>query len=183
MRFWPLFFAMFASTAAMGMPAEILLIRHAEKPKHGNELSERGWERARALPSLFETRPELLEYGLPAALYGMAPDHAGGSVRSIQTLKFVSERLGLPVHTEFTADDIVKLKDTVRADTNLNGKLIVICWNHDGIPALAEAFGMEGVGKWPGTVFDRAWKITFDAAGAAVMQDLPQSLLPGDSEM
>ena len=64
----------FAASFADAKPAKILLLRHAEKPDYGDDLSSRGWERARALPDLFKSRSEFSSLGAPAALYAMTPN-------------------------------------------------------------------------------------------------------------
>ena len=78
-------FLVLATQSLWSMPAQILLMRHGEKPVVGNELSPQGWRRAQALPTLF-SRPELRRFGLPVGLYAMAPSHPGGSIRAIETL-------------------------------------------------------------------------------------------------
>ena len=54
-------------------PAQIILIRHAEKNESEEDiyLNERGRERARAYVQYFTRNQELLHYGLPSALYAM----------------------------------------------------------------------------------------------------------------
>ena len=51
-------FALVSPVAAA--PEEIIFLRHAEKPDHGPELNARGWERAKALATLFSTDHRVL---------------------------------------------------------------------------------------------------------------------------
>ena len=48
------------------------------------------------------------------------------------------------------------------------------------LPALAQEFGVQNPPVWDSNTFDRAWVITYEGT-VAVMRDLPQDLLPGDS--
>ena len=111
------------SETLFAMPSQILLMRHGEKPDAGNELSEQGWQRAKALPELFLNRNEFRKYGFPVALYAMSPDKPGGSIRAIQTLKFVAEKLNLPLKTNFTRDQVNELINNIKNNKNYNKDL------------------------------------------------------------
>ena len=50
-------------------PAQVIIIRHAEKPDEGNELSLAGRERAAALAPYFLGETALLRFGPPVAIY------------------------------------------------------------------------------------------------------------------
>jgi hypothetical protein len=181
MRFF-LWLAFLAPLSVSAAPAEILLLRHAEKPEQGPHLSEKGWERAKALPALF-ARPELRRYGAPAALFAMAARHEGGSVRAIETLKYVSEGLHLPLDTRFTRDEVGPLVDAILHDRSLDGKLVVVCWEHEVLTEIAEELGVKDAPDYPGKKFDRAWLLTFGEEGRRPeLTDLPEHLLPGDDE-
>lgn len=183
---------------ALSMPAHILLIRHGEKPDSGDELSPRGWDRAKALPSLFEREP-YAGFGAPAALFGMAPksqdeiaaeppandgtkNEDEGSVRAIQTLKYVSEKFGLKIIDKYKKGDEQALADQLRTDDKLNGKFVVVCWEHKALTDLAADLGVDPAPKYPGSHFDRAWLLTMDGDKVARFQDLPENLLPGDDQ-
>jgi hypothetical protein len=62
------------------------------------------------------------------------------------------------------------------------GKLVIICWHHGNIPDLAEALGAAKTAQnWKGVVFDRVWQINYEG-GMATLKNLPQWLLPMDSD-
>lgn len=184
----PLFVAFWlaqAASIAHATPAQILLLRHAEKPPRGPHLSDRGWERARALPQLF-VRPEFREFGEPAALFAMAPDRSGepsadgASVRAIETLQYASASLGLPIHTEYTKKNYAIMMRKILAEPAYDEKLVVICWEHDALSDLAAELEIEPVPHYPGAKFDRAWLATLHDDGGSDLVDLPERLLPGD---
>lgn len=172
------------SELAQAKPAQVLLIRHGEKPEgeEGRELSERGWERARALPKLFQ-RAEFSQHGAPVALVGMAPKKKKkGSIRALQTLKYVAEEMHLAVNSAYTDEDVSEMVSHVNETAAYDGKFVVICWNHDSMKEIAKAFGVKKAPKMPGESYDRAWLITPQEHGPSLLQDLPEKLLAGDSE-
>ena len=167
---------------AWSMPAEVLIIRHAEKPEQGPNLSDQGWLRAQKLPVLFHERSEFLDNGQPTALFAMKPDHVGGSLRAIQTLHYVSEDLNKTIVTNFIRDDYNSLVSDIKINSQYNKKTVLICWEHKVILDIARAFGIKNPPNWPSSQFDRVWKIKLDQNGEiSSFADLPQRLLTGDS--
>ena len=173
------------ANCAWAMPAQILLIRHAEKPTQGDEgseLSEQGWQRARLLPTLFQNRPELAKLGRPAALFAMAPQNEGGSIRAIQTLKFVAETFNLPINSETKRDDFHQMILAIQKDSKLDGQFVVICWERKVLTDIAADLGVKNPPHLGSDQFDRAWLLSFSQTGAVLnLQDFSQGLLPGDS--
>lgn len=168
------------SLQTLSMPAQIILMRHGEKPEEGDELSEQGWARAKALPNLFD-RKELKSK--PFALFAMKrKSKSDGSIRPIQTLKYVSEKFNLTINTPFKKDQVIDLVQQIRNDSNLNEKTIVICWEHKVLRDIARELGLNSPPDWSGDVYDRLWLLNFSASGDLVkFQNLPERLLPSDS--
>jgi hypothetical protein len=111
----------------------------------------------------------------------MAPKKKKGSVRAIQTLKYVAEDLHLRVIDDFTDKDVEDMVQEVSEKEEYDGKFVVICWNHDSMHDIAKAFGVKHAPKYPKEAFDRAWLITFPGGERPELTDLPQRLLRGDS--
>ena len=124
-----LLFIFLFSAAALAVPAQVALIRHAEKPEEGNELNERGWQRAGALPELFRNRTELNDFGLPAALYAMDPKDDSGSVRSIQTLQYLSRFLNLPIRSAFKKKQHAQMVHEIMTNPALDGNRVWLISN------------------------------------------------------
>jgi hypothetical protein len=174
--------AVLQAASAAAAPAEIIFIRHAEKPAEGPTLNARGYERANALVHLFETDTRVLAFGRPAAIFSARPAKAGGSVRSIETMAPTGKALGITIDTRFTRDDISALAKAVLSDAAFEGKTVVVCWEHKKIPDIVKAFGWTGAPtRWDDATFDRLWILDFDAGKPARFRDLPQKLLAGDS--
>ncbi len=184
MRFiYHMLILLLVSETIFAMPAQILFMRHGEKPLQGDELSEQGWQRARALPSLFLNRPEFQKYGAPVALYAMSPEKVKGSVRAIQTLKYVSQLFHLPLDTRFTRDQVDELINNIKSDKNFDGKMIVVCWEHKVLVQIAQKLGLSNKYDWKSEIYDRVWELNFsNSEELSSFVNRPQRLLPTDSK-
>ena len=173
----------FISIQASAFPAQIILIRHAEKPlgEKSEDLSEKGFQRAQALIKILEVHPELARNGNPDFLFAAKYVAGDSSRRSIQTLEPMAQQLNLQINTGFSKDDFETLAREILLNPIYNQKSILIAWTHSYIPKLAMALGSAPQKKWDSEVFDRIWWIQFDPHGRASSVDLAQKLLPGDS--
>jgi hypothetical protein len=180
-----LFFGLLAGANAFSMPAQVIMIRHAEKPSDGGKgLSDLGWQRARALPSMFNDRAEFKVFGSPAALYAMKPGKGSHSVRPMQTLQFVSEAFQMPVLADYRRYETDDLVAEIKNNRDLDGKMIVICWEHHQLTDIAFALGISPVPIYPDDRFDRVWMANFDPVSGRLLsyRELGENLLPGDTD-
>ena len=171
----------------------------------GRHLSIQGSARAAALPSLFvPPLPQLsckLHYHAAefAGLYRQIPtkgkasrfptpnfifatQRSKHSNRPVETVTPLATALNLPINDGYadTDADIQEMAGAIHDHLAFEGKVVLICWHHAKIPAIARALGVAKPPKWDGKVFDRVWQITYPK-GKAVLADLPQMLLYGDS--
>ena len=170
------------AVAPAGPPATIYLIRHAEKLTDGREdLSPVGFARAAVLPQLFLppagsnrsplTRPDFL----------FATHASKKSNRPVETITPVSQALHLPIDASIANDDYAALASLLLSG-RYAGKVVLVSWHHGKLPALAAALGAKPpYDPWPEQQFDRIWRIDY-RDGRAVLTDLPQGLMPGDSQ-
>ena len=178
-----LLFLLLVAEAVIGRPAQVILLRHAEKPEEvwDPHLSPRGEERARALVSFFTNTPALTTNGLPVALFAARPKNHGGGVRSEETLAPLAKQLNLPIQTPYPSTDPAALVQTIMNRGAYDGKTVVVCWVHTDLPELAREFGVKFAPvHWKDSVFDRAWIIRFTGKKAK-LTEIAQKLLPGDS--
>jgi hypothetical protein len=183
--------SIFANATAFATPAQVILIRHAEKPPTGPDLNDRGYQRANALVGFFLNNPAMTEFGTPVAIYAMAVKTGAAqdgsalesSKRPIETVTPLAQKLGLTIHDNFAKTDVDATVADIMNNPAYDGHMVLICWEHNMIPLFAQAFGAKTAPtSWDDTVFDRAWVITFSGASVTSFQNLPQHLLPGDSE-
>ena len=170
------------ASAAFAAPAQVIIIRHAEKPDTGPDLNDRGYQRADALVGFFENDPAATRYGTPAAIYAMAPKGDGGSLRAIETVTPLAKNLGLKVDADYKKDQLSQVVRDIMGNPKYAGKMVLVCWEHKVIPSLAQAFGWTSApDSWAGAVFDRAWVLDFAGDKVTAFRDVPEHVLPGDS--
>ena len=169
---------------AGAQPAQIILLRHAEKPDDpaAEHLSPRGNERAVALVSLLG-RSSLLTSNAPvAALYASRVTKHDHGRRTGETLAPLSKDLGLPVNTTYDSDNYSLAAASVMNNPAYRGKTVIVCWTHHDIAQLAGALGVRPQpDHWKEKTFDRLWIITC-RDGRAELRDVPQRLLKGDAK-
>lgn len=191
-----------------GGPKTIYIIRHGEKlgdpssdSDDGPDLSIRGSARAAALPSLFVPGGTELACALTADSGGFTAKYSanqlkprfttpdvlfatkasGSSNRPVETITPLSAALNLPYDASCSDDEYATLATEIKSNSDYTDKIVLICWHHGNIPALAEQFGITQPPTWDATVFDRVWEIAYNP-GPPNLQDLPQQLLYGDSK-
>ena len=168
------------------MPSSIVIIRHGEKPTEGpegQELSKKGWTRAKKLPELFIKNSKLKKRRLPDFLIAVKPNSETGSVRSIQTLEPISNWLNKPIQADHTKDEIDELVEFIMQSSEMTNKVVLIAWQHDSIAELANKLGAtDAPSDWPSKVYDRFWLLDFNNEQLVKFQNLPQHLLDKDSK-
>jgi broad specificity phosphatase PhoE len=177
------------------MSRSIFIIRHGEKPpddkpgvdgdKNPNphSLIPIGWARANALPTLF-TGP-IAWFPTPTEL--IAPDYGSPDrdaiERTHETITPLASLLGLQPETPFKEKHEAALGAQVAAATS---GMTLICWEHKAIHVIANAIptpaGTLIPQSWPGDRFDVVWVFEADGAGTYAFSQVPQLLLPGDTD-
>jgi hypothetical protein len=152
--------------ASAGMAGvTILIVRHAEKPESGSDLSPAGSARAAAYARYFDPFNPVDPF-VPDML--IASKDTTRSDRPELTLKPLSAAIGLPIDTRFANHDVKDLAKTLRLGTH--GKHILIAWHHGQMPKLIRALGgdpdrvLPG-GEWPEDVYDWVVELSFDNDG------------------
>jgi hypothetical protein len=169
--------------SAFADPAEVILIRHAEKPEVGNDLSLRGRERAAALAPYFMETPELLEFKTPVAIYAQRPKNGTSSIRSVETVRPLANALHVKINDSFVREQFEQMVDEIRRKPEYEGHTVLVCWEHKVIPEIAAKLDAENAPKsWPDAIYDRTWLIKINQGQKPTFIDLPQRLLFGDSK-
>lgn len=152
-------------------PAQIILIRHAEKPADADDphLSRAGVKRAKRLVSFITADPAMTRFGLPVALFATRTTKDGNGRRTQETVAPLARALKLRVQTPFVGKDYAALANLILADPTYVGKTVLVCWNHEEIPELTAALGVTPEPpKWKGSVFDRVYVISYRDGKAAL---------------
>ena len=162
-------------------PATVLLIRHAEKPASGMDLAPAGYARAKVLPELFGGAGAAAPHNLPRPDFLFATRASKNSNREVETILPLSEALKMPISHEIDDKDFATLAKELLSG-KYAGKVVLVAWHHGSIPGLAKALGATPpYDPWPETQFDRVWRIDY-VGGKAVLTDLPEGLMAGDSK-
>jgi hypothetical protein len=156
-------------------PEKIMLIRHAEKPTkengllgvrengehHPESLAVKGWQRAGALISLFSPPPGLelrSGFAVPEFIFATAIKHHINSRRPQETVSLLLAKLRAD-HREVASvfqyhkEEVTELV----ADVLARRGAVLICWQHEMIPAIVKLIVGEAVKVpevWPGDRFD-----------------------------
>jgi hypothetical protein len=172
---------------AQAMPAQVIIIRHAEKYEERGQihLSPKGRTRALALAEFFQSDPRVLEFGKPAAIIAQSPTAPKPSRRCLETVEPLAAALGLPVISQFTYGQAAALVQWLKAQRQYDGKAVLICMQHMEVDELAQALGLADLRPriWPHETYDRLYLVTYAPEDGRLVsfRNLPQRLLFGDS--
>ncbi|MDB6112582.1 MAG: flagellar basal body-associated protein FliL [Pedosphaera sp.] len=166
--------------------ATILIIRHAEKPDSGTDLTPVGQQRAKAYVQYFKTFTIDSKPLNPDALFAAADSEK--SHRPRLTLEPLSKALGLKIDDRFKAKQFQELAQAIQAGDP--GKHILICWHHGAVPELLKAFGADPANllpdaKWPDPQFGWVIQLRYDQEGVlipAASKRIDENLMPEDSK-
>jgi hypothetical protein len=174
-----------ASRASGLRNAVVLIIRHAEKPPSGDDLTPDGYKRARAYVDYFkhfevDSNPLKLDW-----LFAASDSKVSHRPRS--TLEPLSAALGRSLDTRFKAKQPGELAEAIKSEPH--GKGILICWHHGQIPDLIRALGGEPEkllphGEWPDEIFNWVVELRYDQEGRLIAESakcINENLMPGDA--
>lgn len=177
-------FSVVFANHALATPAQVLIIRHGEKVNDDiPTLSEKGYQRARALVKYFVNDRRVNSFGPPVAIFAAAPKKEGKSIRPYETVAPLAKYLKKKVILNYTSDHNEELAHYVLTSPAFHGKTVLISWTSSEIKKLAKKFNARNIPfTWPSSSFDRVWKIPFSSNGVAgAVENIPQQVLPGDS--
>jgi len=195
-------------------PQQIYLIRHGEKPtdapaisfpestspsgpqfgvavdgnRNVHSLVPNGWQRSGALAVLFAPAVGALRAGLrtPTALYSpsFGDPYFRQTQRTHQTIDGLAGRLGIPIQSPVPEGEEAALAEAVLAS---GSEVVLICWEHEHIPAIAQRLPTVDATTiptvWPDDRFDVIWTFELDTAtGRYEFGQVAQQLLPGDTD-
>lgn len=165
------------SSSLFATPAQVILLRHGEKPSSGDSLSPTGFERAAMLASYF-TGSLPFSMSPPVALYAQRSSTNHTSTRPVQTIAPLANAWQLPLYSSYSEDDYKQMVDDIVANNDYEGKMVMICWSRDHLGDIASKFGVQDAPTWPSGVYNHLWIITFDGNTVSSFQNLLQPPLP-----
>ena len=153
-------------------PKQILLMRHAEKPDDPRDphLSDAGKARAEELAGYVPK-----DLGVPDFLCASSPSKH--SVRPIETITPLKNKIGVPIDSSIADQDCPVLAQELLTDPKYDGKLVLICWHHGHLPELAFALGSSGANvpnPWDPDVFNLILKIDYSRGSKAAVSQITE---------
>ncbi len=161
----------FLNAANAQKPLNVIIIRHAEKPDKGDNLSCQGLNRAMQLPGVLVT-----QFGVPDYAYVPAPSvgKTTKSGRMMQTIWPLAVKYNLTVNSKYDVDQTSALAKNI---LKRSGTVLVI-WEHNNIADIAAALGAKTKSlNWPGSDYDTIWKITIKGS-KAILTTAKENLKP-----
>ncbi len=147
-------------------PLKIIILRHAEKPDNGDNLSCAGFDRALKLPKVI-----IAKFGVPNYLYVPAPSvgKVTKSLRMMETISPLAVKYNLPVNTNYDATQTKRLAASILKRSGT----VVVVWEHGNIPAIISALGVDSEKlKWKGIDFDSLWIVTINGKRVVLTKDV-----------
>ena len=145
-----------------GCVANLLLIRHAEKPpsKAQTGLTTDGRHRAAYLARCASAgATPALSLGAPTAV-AAAATRPGHSQRPVETAAPLAQALGLPLLDSVDKEDHAGFARLVQRHLTCGGAMVA-AWNHKDLPRLVQAVGAPNAGayaSWPEACDSASWK-------------------------
>jgi hypothetical protein len=155
--------------------ATVLIVRHAEKPRHGTELSRAGKMRAEIYAGYFQ---HFTLDGHPVHIDSLvASTDTRKSSRPRLTLEPLSLDTGLAINQPCPDRAVDDLVDWVKQRPS--HQVTLVSWHHTKMARLLTAFGADPAaflpgGRWPDDAFDWVVALRFDHDG---------HLIPGASRL
>jgi len=152
---------------------KVVIIRHAEKPEKGDNLSCQGQNRALALAKVLNQK-----IGIPDYIYvpSLSLDIATKHSRMFQTVSPFAVKYNLPINSKFDEKDITKVAKNVLDKSGV----VLLVWNHSEIPNLVIKLGVKHAETWKNNDFDSIWLISYKTGKAKLSID-KEGLSPSPS--
>ncbi len=146
-------------------PLKVVIIRHGEKPKIGDNLNCQGLNRSQLIPAMIVSK-----FGVPTFSYipSIGADSSTKHARMFQTITPLAVKYGLTINSKFVGKDSTGLVTDI---LKKNG-IVLVVWDHKSIVPIIHAFGInDPLLKWADDDFDSIWIITFNNGMALLTKD------------
>jgi hypothetical protein len=143
---------------------KIVIIRHGEKPKDGDNLSCQGQNRALQLATVLHAK-----LNIPDEIYvpSLKSDDATKHSRMFQPVSPFAIKYNLPINSKYDSGENEKIAKNIFK----NNGVVLMVWEHSAIQALAGALGVNDVPQWADADFDSVWIINYQDGKARLTLD------------
>jgi len=143
----------------------VVFIRHAEKPKVGDNLTCQGLNRALKLPAVLYAK-----FGVPTFTFvpsiglGEATKHA----RMFQTVMPLAAKYNLVINSAHIEQDSLGIAANIKSKTGT----VLVLWEHKGIAPIVRSLGVNKKDLiWPDDDYDSIWIVTYKDGKAIFTTD------------
>ena len=143
---------------------KVVIIRHAEKPEKGDNLSCQGQNRALALAGVLHQK-----IGLPSSIYvpALKLDDSTKHSRMFQTITPFAIKYNVPINSKYDSKDNGKVAKNVLKKSGT----VLMVWEHNAIQDLANKLGVNHLVAWNDNDFDSIWVISYTTGKARLALD------------
>ena len=143
---------------------KVVIIRHGEKPKDGDNLSCQGQNRALQLSAVLHQKFNVPDYIYVPALKS---DESTKHSRMFQTISPFAIKYNLTIKSKYSSDENEKITRSVLKKSGV----VLMVWDHAAIQSLMSTLGVHHAPQWDGADFDSIWVISFDNGEAKLTTD------------
>jgi hypothetical protein len=143
---------------------KVVIIRHGEKPKDGDNLSCQGQNRALQLANVLHQK-----FNIPDAIFipALKSDSFTKHSRMFQTISPFAIKYNLPINSKYNADENEKIAKSVFKKEGI----VLMVWEHSAIKALTATLGVDDTPQWDDADFDSIWIINYQDGKAKLSVD------------
>lgn len=150
------------TASLFSMPQQVILLRHGEKPAQGHTLSPKGFARAQELVQFFTEQNLPFQLQTVTAIFAQRSSKNHPSTRPVQTVALLANTWQIPLYTQYSRGDYKDMVDKVTKD--YSSGMVMVCWDHEHLSAIASEFGVKNAPSWPGSVYNWVWVIDFSGS-------------------
>ena len=143
---------------------KVVIIRHGEKPKDGDNLSCQGQNRALQLAAVLHHKLNLPKYIYVPALKS---DDSTKHSRMFQTISPFAIKYNIAINSKYSADENEKIAKNVFKKSGT----VLMVWEHNAIQQLANTLGIDNPPQWDDADFDSIWVISYSDGKATLSMD------------
>jgi hypothetical protein len=144
---------------------KVILIRHAEKPAKGDNLTCQGLHRSLQLPDVL-----VKKFGVPNYTYvpTMGQGDSTKHSRMFQTVIPLAAKYNLTINSKFDEKDSSGLAEEVRKKDGT----VLIVWEHRAIASIVRSLGVHDFSSiWGDADYESIWIISFPNGIATVTKE------------
>jgi hypothetical protein len=143
---------------------KVVIIRHGEKPKDGDNLTCQGQNRALQLANVLHQK-----FSIPDTIYipALKSDSFTKHSRMFQTISPFAIKYNLPINSKYNADENEKIAKSVFKREGI----VLMVWEHSAINSLTARLGVDDTPQWDNSDFDSIWIINYQDGKAKLSVD------------